>query len=354
MNSLRNRCPNLEVVVVIESILGQITGGQSLSREEMTTVVDQIMAGEWQDNQIALLLTALRAKGETVEEVVGAAESLRRHMTKIRSPHETFLDTCGTGGDGTGTFNISTAAAIVTAAAGVPVAKHGNRSVSSKSGSSDVLTTLGVNIEANVQQVERCLSEVGICFCFAPLMHKSMKNVAAVRHQLGVPTIFNMLGPLCNPAGAPHQVLGVGRPELRPVLSHALQRLGTTRSVIVCGEDGLDEVTIGSKSYVSIATPSGIEELEWTPEEFGLQRADKTSLVINGPDESAEMIREILSGKKGPPRDIVVINTATALWLTGFSDDLTKCADKAQQAIDTGAAKELLSKLAEYSHASAG
>ena len=335
----------------IETILGQLSGGQSLARKDMTNVMNQIMAGDWTDPQIALLLTALRTKGETIEEVVGAAESLRQHMTTIRSPHATYLDTCGTGGDGTGTFNISTAAAIVAAAAGIPVAKHGNRSVSSKSGSSDVLAKLGVNIEANVQQVEHCLAQANICFCFAPLMHKSMKTVKEVRRQLVVPTIFNMLGPLCNPARAPHQVLGVGRPELRPILSNALQRLGTKRSVVVCGEDGLDEVTLGSKSFVSLVTPSGIEELEWAPEDFGLARADKSELVINGPDESAERIRSILRGKKGPARDIVVINAATALWVTGYADDLQVCAERAQDALDSGSATELLSKLAEYSHA---
>ena len=335
---------------MIDSIIGKVSGGQSLEREEMHNVMDQIMDGQWRDEQIGLLLTALRAKGESVEEVVGAAESLRKHMTRIQSPHATYLDTCGTGGDGTGTFNISTASAIVTAAAGVPVAKHGNRAVSSKSGSSDVLTKLGVNIHADVAQVERCLAEVDLCFCFAPLMHKSMKNVAEVRRQLGVPTIFNMLGPLCNPAGAPHQLLGVGRPELRPLLSSALQQLGTKRSAVVCGEDGLDEVTIGSTSYVSLATESGIEPLEWAPEDFGLERASKLELVIDGPDESAARIREILDGKTGPSRDVVVINTATALWITGFSEDLKKCADKAAEALDSGKAKELLAKLAAVSH----
>ena len=335
---------------MIDSIIGKVSGGQSLGREEMTDVMNQIMDGQWRDEQIGLLLTGLRAKGESIEEVVGAAESLRKHMTRIQSPHATYLDTCGTGGDGTNTFNISTASAIVTAAAGVPVAKHGNRAVSSKSGSSDVLTKLGVNINADVAQVERCLAETNICFCFAPLMHKSMKNVADVRRKLGVPTIFNMLGPLCNPAAAPHQLLGVGRPELRPLLANALQRLGTKRSVVVCGEDGLDEVTIGSKSFVSLATESGIEQIEWAPEDFGLERASKQELVIDGPDQSAERIREILAGKAGPPRDVVVINVATALWITGFSDDLRKCADHAAEAIDSGKARELLAKLAEVSH----
>lgn len=337
---------------MIDSIIGKVSGGQSLEREEMTDVMNQIMNGQWRDEQIGLLLTALRAKGESVEEVVGAAESLRKHMTRIQSPHATYLDTCGTGGDGTDTFNISTASAIVTAAAGVPVAKHGNRAVSSKSGSSDVLTILGVNIHADVAQVERCLADVNICFCFAPLMHKSMKNVAEVRRKLGVPTIFNMLGPLCNPAAAPHQLLGVGRPELRPLLSNALQRLGTKRSAVVCGEDGLDEVTIGSTSFVSLATDSGIEQMEFAPEDFGLTRASKHELVIDGAEQSAKRIQEILAGKEGPSRDIVVINTATALWITGFSDDLKKCAERAAQAIDSGKAKELLAKLAAVSHES--
>lgn len=335
---------------MVESWIGRVAGGENLSAEEMKTVINEIMDGKWQAEQIGLLLMGLKTKGETVEEVVGAAQSLRQHMTKINSTHSTFIDTCGTGGDGSGTFNISTAAAIVTAAAGLPVAKHGNRSISSKSGSSDVLQALGVNIEASVEQVGRCLKDIGICFCFAPLMHPSMKNVAAVRRSLGVPTIFNMLGPLCNPAGAPFQVLGVGRPELRPIMSAALQSLGIQRAAIVCGEDGLDEVTLDGITHVTVATPEGLEEQTWTPDLFGLQRADKSQMQADGPDASAAIIRGILAGEKGPARDIVVLNTATALWTANLETDLQASAARAAEALDSGAAADLLKKLAEASN----
>ena len=336
---------------MVEKWIGRVAGGDDLSAIEMKTVIDEIMDGKWQPEQIGLLLMSLRAKGETVEEVVGAATSLRQHMTKIHSSHTDYIDTCGTGGDGSGTFNISTAAAIVTAAAGLPVAKHGNRSISSKSGSSDVLKSLGVNIEATVEQVERCLTETGICFCFAPLMHPSMKNVAAVRRSLGVPTIFNMLGPLCNPAGAPFQLLGVGQPELRPIMSSALRALGTQRAVVVCGEDGLDEVTLDGITHVTVATADGLENQTWTPDLFGLERADKSQMQADGPEASAAIIRSILSGDKGPARDIVVMNAAAALWTANSDSDLKACAERTSTAIDSGAAAQLLADLAKASHA---
>lgn len=336
---------------MVETWIGRVAGGESLSSEEMTTVINEIMDGKWQAEQIGLLLMGLRTKGETVDEVVGAASSLRQHMTKIQSTHATYIDTCGTGGDGSGTFNISTAAAIVTAAAGLPVAKHGNRSISSKSGSSDVLQSLGVNIEASVAQVEKCLADVGICFCFAPLMHPSMKNVAAVRRSLGVPTIFNMLGPLCNPAAAPFQLLGVGRADLRPIMSAALQSLGTKRAVVVCGEDGLDEVTTDGATHVTIATPDGLEECVWTPESFGLKRGDKGQMQADGPDASAAIIRGILDGENGPSRDIVVANAAAALWTANIETDLEAAAARTAAAIDSGEAAELLKRLADASHA---
>ncbi len=337
---------------MVETWIGRVVGGENLSADEMSTVMNEIMDGKWQSEQIGLLLMGLRTKGETIDEVVGAATSLRHHMTRIQSPHASCLDTCGTGGDGSGTFNISTAAALVTAAAGLPVAKHGNRSISSKSGSSDVLQALGVNIEATVPQVEHCLASTGICFCFAPLMHPSMKHVAAVRRKLGVPTIFNMLGPLCNPAGAPYQLLGVGRPALRPVMSAALQSLGTRRAVVVCGEDGLDEVTLDGATQVTIASNDGMTETTWTPEMFGLSQADKSAMQVDGPEASAAMIRSILKGDRSVARDIVVINAAAALWTAHVDTDLVNCAARAQEAIDRNDAARLLDALVAASHAS--
>src|SRR5262245_43141872 len=230
--------------------LGRLAAGENLSLDEMSAAIDAVMEGRCAAEQIGLLLTGLRLKGETVEEVAGAALAMRRHMTPIRSSREGIVDTCGTGGDRSATFNISTAAALVTAAAGVPVAKHGNRRVTSRTGSADVLQQLGVNIEASVGVVEKCLDELGICFCFAPLLHPAMKQVAEVRRQLGVPTIFNLLGPLTNPASAPFQVIGVGRPELRALLAEALDMLGTRRAIVVRGDDGLDEVTLAGPTQV--------------------------------------------------------------------------------------------------------
>ncbi len=323
---------------------------EHLALAEMSAVVDVIMQGRCREQDIADLLLALRAKGETVDEIAGAALALRKHMTRIRTSRSGVIDTCGTGGDASGTFNISTGAALVAAAAGVPVAKHGNRSVTSKSGSADVLAALGVDIEAPVEVVERCLEQVGMCFCFAPLLHPSMRHVAPLRKRLGVPTIFNLLGPLCNPAAAPYQLMGVGRPPLRPLLAATLQRLGGQRAVVVCGRDGLDEVTLADQTEVSEVTPEGVRETAWSPAEFGLPRADLMSLRVDGPEASAAMIRQVLDGRSGPARDMIVMNAAAALWTARRAETLRECAGLAAAALDGGAAKRLLADLVEASH----
>lgn len=334
---------------MVEDILGRLASGEDLNREEMRSSIEMIMGGHWEDSHIATLLMALRHKGESVNEIAGAAEAMRHHMTQIPTQRNDVLDTCGTGGDASGTFNISTAAALVAAAAGVPVAKHGNRAITSKTGSADVLLELGVNIEASVEQVGQCLDQVGICFCFAPLLHPSMKHVAAVRRSLGVPTIFNMLGPLCNPAGAPFQLLGVGRPELRNLLADALGLLGTRRAVVVCGDDGLDEVTLAGTTQVTVVEGKNRRELTWCPEDFGLQTAPLDSMIVETAQESSAMIRGILIGQQGAHRDIVVLNAAAALWTVGLDPSLVACAERAARAIDDGRTAELLSKLAEKS-----
>jgi anthranilate phosphoribosyltransferase len=318
--------------------------------EEMSQCIEAVMAGECGDGQLGVLLVALSAKGETAQEVAGAAATLRRHMTPIRTTRANLIDTCGTGGDGSRTFNISTAAALVVAAAGVPVAKHGNRAVTSRTGSADALAALGVNINAALTRVEQCLDELGICFCFAPLMHPSMKKVAEVRRQLGVPTIFNMLGPLANPASAPLQVIGVGRAELRPLLAEALQLLGTHRSLVVQGEDGLDEVTLNGPTRATEVTSGELRHFSWTPSDFGLQPSTLESLVVETPAESAEVIARILAGESGPARDIVVINAAAALWTAALAPTPAACARLAASAIDTGAARDLLARLVELSN----
>jgi anthranilate phosphoribosyltransferase len=334
----------------MQKIIARIRDGQSLNMDEMATVVDAIMQGQLEEDPIAEFLLALRAKGETVEEIAGAARAMRRHMTPIRTVRTDALDTCGTGGDGSQTFNISTAAALVTAACGVPVAKHGNRGMTSRSGSADVLAVLGVNIEADVATVERCLDQVGIGFCFAPQLHPSMRHVGPVRRRLGVPTIFNLLGPLCNPAAAPYQLLGVGRPESRSRLAAALRLLGATRAAVVSGEDGLDEVTLAGETNVSEVTPEGIREFVWTPESFGIARGDLQTLTVDGPQTSAEMIQAVLDGQPGAHRDIVLLNSAAALWIVGQDPSLEVCCQRAAYAIDQGDAKRVLQALAETSH----
>lgn len=329
--------------------LGRISAGENLTLEEMAAVMEEVMTGRCPENEIALLLTALKAKGETADEIAGAAQVMRNHMTPIRSRRKGIVDTCGTGGVGSKLFNVSTAAAIVTAAAGVPVAKHGNRSATSKSGSADVLQELGVNINAPVGTVERCLDELGICFCFAPLLHPAMKHVAAVRKKLGVATIFNLLGPLCNPAGAHYQVLGVGRAELRDVMAAVLLRTPIVRAVVVGSEDGMGEIMLSGKTQVRDVSGQTIHSFTWEPSTFGLSAAGNETLVVDGPQASAAIIRDILSGKPGPPRDIVVMNAAAALWVAGVDPSPTACAQRAATALDSGAAKTLLGRLVESS-----
>ena len=329
----------------IDAAIHRVRSGQNLSMRQMESVMGRIMAGACDQAQIADLLAALHIKGETVEEVAGAAAAMRSQMTPIRSSRPGLLDTCGTGGDGSKTFNISTAAALVAAAAGVPVAKHGNRGMTSRSGSADVLAALGVNIDAEPACVESCLDVLGICFCFAPLLHKAMKHVAPVRKKLGTPTVFNILGPLVNPAAAPFQLLGVGRPALQPLMAEALLLLGTTRAVIVHGADGLDEVSLAGPTRVIEACNGAIKHFDWTPADFGLQPAGLDTMLVTGPEESANMIRDILDNRPGPPRDIVIANAAAALWTTGRDPSLKKCAELAAETIATGAAGELLARL---------
>jgi len=367
----------------ITTLLGHVAGGGDLTFDEMSAAIDAIMRGGWTDDQIGLFLTALAAKGETVDEIAGAAQAMRRHMTPIRSRHTRLLDTCGTGGGHSAMFNVSTTAAIVAAAAGVPVAKHGNRSITSRSGSADVLAELGVNVNATVPQVEACLDELGLCFCFAPLMHPSMKHVAGVRKKLGIRTIFNSLGPLVNPAGAHYQLLGAGRPELRPLLAGAMSRLGTRRTLVVSGDDGLGDVTLAGATHVtdvSSGSPTSpltkdapgsppsplrggagggarsatvFRDFTWTPEDFGILRQPLDGLAIDSPSESASIIREVLRGDLGPARDIVVLNAAAALIAADVTSDPISAAGMATAAIDNGRALDLLHSLAKRSFAPA-
>jgi anthranilate phosphoribosyltransferase len=333
----------------ITTAIDHVHSSRHLSMQQMESVMGQIMDGRCDESQIAGLLQGLHAKGETVEEVAGAAAAMRRQMTPIRSQRAGLLDTCGTGGDGSKTFNISTTAALVAAAAGVPVAKHGNRGITSRSGSADVLAALGVNIEADVACVEACLDELGICFCFAPLLHAAMKHVAPVRKKLGTPTVFNILGPLVNPASAPFQLLGVGHAELQPLMAEALLLLGTKRAVIVHGTDGLDEVSLSGPTHVIEARDGVLRHFDWTPDDFGLEPAGLETMQVSGPAESAAIIRDVLNNKPGPSRDIVIANAAAAIWTVGCDPSLKKCAQLAAETIASGAARETLTKLVQKS-----
>jgi anthranilate phosphoribosyltransferase len=333
------------------SLLGRISGGETLDRDAMRAAIHHMMSGQADEGAIGLFLTALAAKGETAEEVAGAAAAMRDHMTPIRHRYERLLDTCGTGGGGSELFNVSTTAALVIAAAGVPVAKHGNRSVTSRSGSADVLAELGVNIDADIPQVERCLDELGVCFCFAQRMHPSMRHVAAVRKKLGIRTIFNILGPLSNPAGASHQLLGAGRPELRPLLASSLRLLGIERAMVVSGSDGLGEATLAGPTNATVVDDRGERELTLTPEDFGLETAPLDGLRVAGPAESAAIVRRVLGGEPGRARDIVVLNAAAGLMTVDEHAHPQDCARRAAAAIDSGAAGDLLKRLVELSHA---
>lgn len=327
-----------------------VRSGQSLDRVQMTQVVDAIMRGDCSDKQIEALLVALHEKGETVEELAGAASALRMHMNPIQTRRENVVDTCGTGGGKSGTFNISTAAAIVAAAAGGSVAKHGNRKSTSKTGSADVLTELGVNIECSVETVQKCLDQLGLCFCFAPLFHPSVKHVMKVRRKLSHPTIFNLIGPLCNPANAPFQVLGAGRSETRIMLAEALSLLGTTRSIVVHSRDGLGEISISDVTNVTEVQGKYVTEGTVCPEDFGITPGSLTMLAANDPAESAEKIERVLAGHFGPTRDVVVANASAALWVSGLCDGLESGAERAAQAIDNGQAAELLKELVELTN----
>lgn len=335
---------------MIREATRQVSGGESLEQDQMTEVVDAIMEGKCKAGEISALLVALHDKGESVEELAGAAMSMRKHMTPIRTKRESVVDTCGTGGGQSGTFNISTAAAIVAASAGASVAKHGNKKTTSKSGSADVLTQLGVNIECSVSTVEKCLDQLGLCFCYAPNLHPSVKHVASVRKKLKHPTIFNLLGPLCNPASAKFQVLGAGRSETREKLAKALAILGTERSIVVHSRDGLGEISVGDITDVSEVIAKQVRTAELTPKDFGIETSSTVMLKVNNPAESADAIRRVLDGHTGPKRDIVVLNAAAALWVSGICDGLTIALERCGTAIDNGQAKQMLADLAELTN----
>ncbi len=332
-------------MAAFESAIQQAKAGQNLGVDQTSDLIDCMLKGDASGDQIGDLLLALREKGEDVDELVGAARAMRRHMTQIPHSHSVLLDTCGTGGSESGTFNISTAVAIVAAACGVAVAKHGNRKATSKTGSADVLAELGVSIESDANGVAKKLDEIGICFCFAVKLHPAMKHVVGVRRKLGVKTLFNLLGPLCNPAGATHQLLGASTAEAQAKVAAALGRLGTQRSFVVHGTDGQDEVSLGAETIAMDVTSAGANQQTWLPSDFGLSSVDKNSLAAEHPAESAQIIRRIFDGEPGPCRDTVLAGTAAGLLLVGKVDSLVDGVKQAADAIDSGAAKEKLAAL---------
>ncbi|OGV80354.1 MAG: anthranilate phosphoribosyltransferase [Lentisphaerae bacterium RIFOXYB12_FULL_65_16] len=331
---------------MIKEMLARVVERKDLTGQEMSTVMDEIMKGEATPAQIAGFITALRMKGETVIEVSGAAASMRRHAVYINAGARSVVDTCGTGGDGAHTFNISTAAAFVTAGAGVCVAKHGNRAVSSKCGSADVLAALGVNIEAESAVMEQCLQEHGIGFLFAPKMHPAMKHAIGPRRELGVRTIFNMLGPLTNPAGATGQVLGVFAPDLTEMFAGALKELGTRRAFVVHGSDGLDEITCTGTTRVSELRDGVVKTYEISAEMLLGDTFRREDLAGGTPAENAELLRKVLSGEeKGAPRAVVLLNAAAAIVAGETADTMEEGLDLARQAIDSGGATAKLNAL---------
>lgn len=332
-------------MLMIEEALDIVRSGRDLEPHQMRKLIEQVLSGSIPTDRMAEFLLELKKKGESVGEIAGAALAMREKMLPIRSCGSGILDTCGTGGDGSKTFNISTAAAIAAAAAGATVAKHGNRKVTSSTGSADVLQALGIQVEADRDVVERCLDDLGLCFCYAPKLHPAMRNVAEVRKQLKVPTLFNLLGPLCNPAGAVYQVLGTGQAELQEKLAAALQYLPIRRAWVVRGLDGVDEISITGPTEVIDVTPNSLTRRQVQPSDFGVPVASRDELFADDPEQSAAVIRQVFAGERGACRDVVVINAAAALYVAGLESELHTAARRVERAIDSGRASEILREL---------
>jgi anthranilate phosphoribosyltransferase len=350
---------------IITEAVRTLVDRRDLTRIEAAAAMDAIMSGVATNAQIAAFLTALRMKGETVEELIGFAQVMRSKVARVRTradevagltgtDREMLVDTCGTGGDASGTFNISTATAFVVAGAGLKVAKHGNRSMSgltaaSLCGSADVVETLGVNLDLSAAQVGRCVDEVGIGFLYAPLLHTAMKHVMAARREVGFRTVFNLLGPLTNPAGANAQIIGVAAAALTEPLARVLAELGTLRAFVVHGADGLDEISSTGESRISEVREGLVRTFTVRPEDFDLPRASIADLRGGDREQNAEIIRGLLAGAPGPRRDIVLMNAAAALVAGGRANDLRQAAGVAAKAIDSGAARQKLDQLVALS-----
>ncbi len=331
--------------------LTQLLERRDLTQADMLELMQHIMGGQLTAAQIAAVLVALRVKGETVTEIAAAAQVMRELSTKVNVQDDGHLiDTCGTGGDGSQTFNISTASAIVAAAAGAKVAKHGGRSVSSTCGSADILEKLGVNVNLTPEQVAHCVESIGVGFMFAPNHHSAMKHAAPVRRELGVRTLFNLLGPLTNPAGAKNQVMGVFLRDLTAKLAHVLRQLGSRHVLVVHGSDGMDEISISAPTFIAELKGGKISEYTVQPEDFGLQAAPLNEIRVANADEAKAMLLCVLDNQAGAARDIVLLNAGAAIYVAGLTDSLAHGVKKAAEVISSGAAKDKLAQLVEVSN----
>jgi anthranilate phosphoribosyltransferase len=330
---------------VITDVLHTLLARRELDEASLVALLHELMAGQLCEAETAALLVGLRMKGETAGELAAAARVLRTHMVAWDPGRADVLDTCGTGGDSTGTFNISTATALVVAGAGVPVVKHGNRSVSSKSGSADVLAALGVSIDGDAAQAQRSLREANFAFCFAPRFHPALKHVAPVRRKLGVPTIFNCLGPLANPAGAQRQLLGVGRPELLDLMAGALAKLGIEHALLVHGQEGLDEVSLSAPTHVREVEGGAVRSLTWTPEDFGLAACELAELTVADATASAALIERVLEGVESAAGRVTLANAAAGLLAARRVRSLPEGVELARHSIQSGQARSVLEKL---------
>jgi anthranilate phosphoribosyltransferase len=333
---------------VIQTAIARGVAREDLSRELARATMEQVLGGEATPSQIAGLAIALRMKGETSEEIAGFAEAMRARVPPLHTKRSPLLDTCGTGGDNAGTFNISTTVAIVVASCGVAVAKHGNRAVSSRTGSADVLESLGVGIDLAPNDAGRSLDALGITFLFAPNYHVALRHAVGPRRELGVRTVFNVLGPLTNPAGATRQLLGVYSDTLVRTLADVLQTLGSERAMVVHGADGMDELTVFGQNHVAELNEGRVREFALDPAEFGLAHTDRSGVAGGTAAENAAKVRAILAGEKGPGRDIVVLNAAAALVVGGAAADLAAGVARAREALDSGAAGRKLADLAAF------
>jgi anthranilate phosphoribosyltransferase len=335
---------------MIQDALHKLIEKSDLTKQEAYESVKEIMTGKASDASIAAFLTALRMKGETSSEIAGCALAMREMSTKITTKHHKVIDTCGTGGDGLGTFNISTASAIVASAAGAIVAKHGNRAISSKCGSADVLKSLGVKIEIEKEKVERCLDEIGIAFLFAPLLHGAMKYAMPIRRELGIRTVFNVLGPLTNPAGAKRQVLGVFRRGLTETLANVLLDLGTERALVVHGNGGMDELSTIGETKISEVKDREITTYTYSHETAGIKSSELSALAGGDAEENARILTAIFDGVKGAQRDIVVLNAGAAIFVSGITSSIKDGVHVAQDSIDNGNAGKKMKELVEFTN----